>query len=404
MQRLNKITVLDFSKLLPGPWCTMLLADLGCRVIKVELPHWPDMLRKTAPLKDGQGFVYRLVNRNKQSLCLDFRKPKGMKALLKMIAKADVVVEGFRPGMMEKFGLGPKTLLKKFPKLVYTSITGFGAAGENSQRAGHDTNFLAESGLLGAGDSNGAFSFPAAQLADLAGAHYAAVGTLGALLERRLGGAGRHVQVAMSEAAFSWAVLPIGHQLATGEPYDRTEAHWWSGRSPFYRLYRTSDGRYLCVAAIERPFAEALLRELKLSEWIAKLPFDTEEEERELLGTMERIINGKRLAHWEKRFKGKDVCVTPVRSLPEALERYGRSPAPGIPPMVARAQVRSPIRLSSGDWKYQKRPPLLGADNSAILKSFGFSAQASAQLKKAGLIQSFPKARKTANQRPPARN
>ena len=137
MKGLKSVVVLDFSKLLPGPYCTQTLADLGCRVIRVELPHWPDAARELPPKIEGHGFCYWMVNRNKESLCLDFRKPEGMRALEKLLAKADVVVEGFRPGLMDKLGLGAKTLTRKHPRLVYCSITGWGE-GPWAKKAGHD--------------------------------------------------------------------------------------------------------------------------------------------------------------------------------------------------------------------------------------------------------------------------
>ncbi len=387
MRGLNKITVLDFSKLLPGPLCTMLLADMGCRVVKVELPYWPDPLRNIGAKIDGHGFMYWMSNRNKESLCLDFRKPAGHAALMKLIAKADVVVEGFRPGMMRKLGLGHKTLRRKFPRLVYCSLTGYGQTGPMSRRAGHDINFLAESGFMGAGDSNGAYSFPATQVADLCGSHTAANAILAALLDRSLSGKGRYIDVSMTEAAFSWLVLPLGYRAASGKPYRKDGPFWWTGKSAFYRLYRTKDRRWLCVAAVERPFAEALLRELGRKDLIAKLVTMDVTVQGSFIRTLERIFKTKTLRQWESRLSKKDVCVTPVRTLEEALGIFQRPPSDGVEPLVRGKELRSPIRFSPEDYRRKSAPPRLGKHSVSVLRSYGLAQKEIRKLEASGLLK-----------------
>ena len=184
MGGMSDIVVLDFSKLLPGPFCSLVLADLGCRVIRVELPHWKDAARDIPPRIQGHGFCYWMANRNKESLCLDFRKPEGLSTLLKLVAKADVLLEGFRPGLMDRLGLGYRELSRKHKRLVYCSLTGYGQQGPLSAKAGHDLNFMAQAGSLGLGDSSGGVTFPPIQTSDLAGSLYAALGILAALRER----------------------------------------------------------------------------------------------------------------------------------------------------------------------------------------------------------------------------
>ncbi len=388
MKGLSKITVIDFSKLLPGPFATMALADLGCRVIRVELPHWPDVLRVFGEKIHGQGAFYWMANRNKESVCLDFRKPAGKKALLKLIAKADCVVEGFRPGTMAKMGLGPKELCRKFPRLIYCSLTGYGQEGPMARLAGHDINFLAESGLLGAGDSARGFSFPATQIADLCGAQTAAIGILAALLERAKGGKGRHVDVAMSEAVFAWMVLPVGQALATGRPYE-PHKHWWSGKHAFYRLYRTKDGRRLAVGALETNFAVDLLRQLGRDDLVELL--GAEEDGSALVhlsGELAKIFSSRTLHEWERFFHGKDVCVAPVRTVEEAMNHYSRVRRP----MLFRhgkgaPYMRSAVRFSQDDFALRKSPPRLGADNEKVLSSFGLGKAEIGRLKRAGLLK-----------------
>lgn len=388
MKRLKQITILDFSMYLPGPYCTMVLADLGCRVIRVEMPRWPDILRRIGPKIDGHGYSYWMANRNKESLSLDFRKPSGRKAVLRLIAEADVLVEGFRPGLMTRLGLGPKALLRRFPGLVYCSLTGYGRSGPLSGRAGHDLNFQAESGMLGAGDSNGKVTFPSVQAADLSASLTAASAVLAAVLERRAGGKGRHIDISMTEALFPWLLLSVGHSFATGKPF-KPRRQWWTGATALYRLYRTKDGRHLAVAALERPFAEALLRELKRPDLLPALDDPSPAGQKKLAGTLARIFRRRTLAAWEKLFGGKDVCVSPVRTVPEAVSRAEKSSLIIRTPRKSRKGlrlIRSPIRLSRGDFRLRRTPPELGEDNVPVLRSFGFKKSEIADLHRRGLL------------------
>ncbi|PCI38848.1 MAG: CoA transferase [Elusimicrobia bacterium] len=331
---LSDYTILDFSKLLPGPFCTKLLAEMGMRVIRVELPHWPDRMRTVSPDIDGHGFAFWMVNRGKESICLNYRKPAGKKALLKMIEKVDVVVEGFRPGTMAKMGLDAKTLLKLNPKLVYLSLSGYGQTGPKARKAAHDVNFLAESGFLGARDSNNLVSFPSTQVGDLAGATTAAARVLGALLD----GGGVHLDVAMDRVMRDWMVLPCGWELAAGTPY-KPGTEWFSGSGPFYRLYKTKGGRYLAVGALEPQFHLNLLSELGRDDLVGK-PRKTVER------ALERLFASKTLAYWSKKLADKDVCVSPVKTLAEAFK----------------------------DWKPNGRAPRIGQHNKSAMKSLGLSA------------------------------
>ncbi len=328
---LSSYTILDFSKLLPGPFCTKLLADMGMRVIRVELPHWPDALRTFGPEIEGHGYAFWMVNRGKESISLNYRKPDGKKALLKMIEKVDVVVEGFRPGTMAKMGLDHKSLLKINPKLVYLSLSGYGQTGPKARKAAHDVNFLAESGFLGAGDSNNRVSFPSTQVADLAGATTAAMRVLEALLS----GGGVHVDVAMDAVIRDWMVLPSAWSLATGKPFE-PGAQWFSGSGPFYRLYKTQDGRFLAVGALEAQFHLNLLRELDREDL-------ADQDSSKIESELESLFASRPLVFWTDKLANKDVCVSPVKTVEEAFK----------------------------DWKPTGTPPKMGEHTESVLKSFG---------------------------------
>jgi crotonobetainyl-CoA:carnitine CoA-transferase CaiB-like acyl-CoA transferase len=336
---LSGFTVLDFSKLLPGPFCTQVLSDLGMRVIRVELPHWADGLREVEPKIEGAGYPFWMVNRGKESVSFDFRRPAGRAALEKMLAGADALVEGFRPGTMEKLGLGWEELRERYPKLVYLSLTGYARNGPNARKAAHDINFLAESGFLGAGDSNGAVSFPSSQIGDFAGAGRAATRLLAALLEREVAGRGAHVEVAMADVVEEWLAFPGGWTLATGRPFERGK-HWFSGADPFYRLYETKDGRHLAVGALEPQFHLGLLRELGREDLSERAPED-------VIRELEAVFRSRTLKEWTALLAEKDVCVSPVKTVEEAVA--GKRP-PG-------------------------RAPGLGEHNRSTLRSFGLSEE-----------------------------
>lgn len=322
----SKIRVVDFSRLLPGPYATQVLADMGCKVTRVELPYFADMTREFPPLIDGVGATYWMINQGKTRLLLDFRKPAGLKKARALIAKADVLIESFRPGVMEKSGLGYAELERLNPRLVYCSLAGY-PEGSWEKKAGHDLNFLAMSGLLGLGDSEGKISFPAAQFADLSGSMAAVAGILAGLLESRARGRGRHLKISLAATIHSWLTIPLASWAATGQD-TAPRSDWWNGAHPFYRLYPTMDGRHLAVAALEPVFFRSLLDALGLGH-LKDLADDALANAQPLAASLAETFASATMAEWEPRLAGKDLCVTPVLSLGESArfwerERLGR--------------------------------------------------------------------------------
>ncbi len=319
------LRVLDFSRMLPGPYATQVLSDMGFRVTKIELPHFPDPVRKWPPKIDGVGSLYWMLNQGKKLVVLDFRKPEGMRKLEELLKKSDVLVEGFRPGLMERVGLGFRRVSRINPRLVYCSISGYDAAGPRARQAGHDLNFQAVAGLLGVGDSEGRVSFCGAQIADLAGAMAAVSGVLAALLERRQTGRGRWVKISMAQALHSWLAVALGEMAATGqEPEPR--ARWWNGAHPFYRLYQTKDGGWMSVAALEKGFALTLLDMLGLSA-LKPLADDPMAHAEELGRALSKAFKAATAAQWDAAFARKDACVAPVCSLKQS-QRFLRGEVP----------------------------------------------------------------------------
>lgn len=315
----NRFRVLDFSKLLPGPYATQAMRDLGMAVTTVELPHFQDLGRTLPPLVDGVGFVNWMVNDGKRRLVLDFRKPHGMRRLRRLIERADVLVEGFRPGRMDRLGLGYEELSRLNPRLVYCSLIGYRPDGPMAEKAGHDINFMAASGFLGLADSDGRTAFPGSPVADLCGSVGAVIGVLAALLERETLGRGRRVIVPMAEALHSWLAIPLGYLEAEGR--DPVKAgQWWNGGHPFYRLYETRDGGFMAVGALEKGFSLALLDALGLGGLKESADDPTGENGRILAVALAGKFASATRDEWTERLKGKDVCVNPVLSLSEARD------------------------------------------------------------------------------------
>src|SRR6266496_1289140 len=262
---LSGIRVLDLTRLLPGPMATLHLADMGADVIKIEDTEAGDYSRAmghvrgagnpgAAPMSD----FFRLVNRNKRAIRLDLKNPKGCEVFLRLAKKADVVVEGFRPGVMAKLGLGYEALAAVNPRLVYCSITGYGQDGPYADRAGHDINYI---GYAGVGAQIGTADAPVVpnfQIADLLGGGLSPVmGILAALIDARSSGRGRHVDVAMTDAVFAHAVFPLLGFLENGRAPLRGSG-MLDGGLPCYNVYRTRDARWMAVGALERKFWETL--------------------------------------------------------------------------------------------------------------------------------------------------
>jgi len=250
---LEGVRVLDLTRLLPGPFATLVLADLGAEVDKVEDPHGGDYLRHMPPQLGDQNAAFLALNRGKRSMVLDLKRPDGREALLRMLPRYDVLIEQFRPGVLDRLGLSHAALRERFPRLVIAAITGYGQDGPLAHRAGHDLNYLARSGILGlTGPHDGAPQPPGFQLADVGGGMWAVIGVLAALRARDVSGQGSLVDVAMSESTLPFAMVQLGTLFGTGDAARGGEP-LTGGIAP-YGTYRTKDGRYVSLGALEPKF------------------------------------------------------------------------------------------------------------------------------------------------------
>jgi crotonobetainyl-CoA:carnitine CoA-transferase CaiB-like acyl-CoA transferase len=318
------VTVLDLSLLLPGPLATWHLRSLGAKVVKIEPPSGA-YARNVGPLEGTTSRFYQHLNFAKESLSLDLSQEVGKGIFFERLRQADVVIESFRPGVMERLGLGFERLRELNPRLCLVSISGYGRGGALARMAGHDINYLALSGWLHELiPDEGEPVLPGVQIADvLGGALTAALATISAVLYARSSGKGSHVDVSMTAALLANNVLPLVHAQAS-MPAPRPGKGLLNGGVPCYGLYRTGDGRYLAVGALEAKFWMRLCKALDRDEWSDRHWQSGQEAGGEdastLRGELARLFAAAPLAHWQQVFAEVDCCVTPVLRMDEVLQ------------------------------------------------------------------------------------
>ncbi|TXD39678.1 CoA transferase [Lujinxingia vulgaris] len=384
---LKGVKVLDLSRLLPGPFASLLLADMGADVLKIEDPRGGDYARYYPPLVDGVGAFYASVNRNKRSMTLDLKCAQGREVLERLLEDRDVLLESFRPGVMARLGLDPQGLRERFPGLVICSVSGFGQSGPARDRAGHDLNFVARAGLLDQNARAGeAPVVPGYQVADLAGgALYAALGICGALFARSRSGEGAWLDISMSEGALS-LMAPAIAMRAAGEAMAPGQG-MLSGGLPCYRVYETADGRYMAVAALEPKFWEALIGALKKPELSGRGMLSGEDGE-EVAAELASIFRSQPQSHWEQMLGEVDCCVEPVRELGELVDDAIYQARNVFFELQGVRQVRSPVRVvADGNDVAAHRPaPEHGEHTEEVLNALGYTSEAIDALRRQGAI------------------
>lgn len=316
-QFLTDLRVLDFSPLFPGPYATHLLADLGADVLRVESPARNDLLLHLPPIVDGQSAAHRSINRGKSALTIDLKDPGGRDQVLALLEDRDILVESFRPGVMARLGLDYASLRERFPALIYLSLTGYGQTGPLAQRAGHDINYLALSGLAsysGRADTGPVLS--GAQLADTAGAHHSALSILAAVNARQRTGKGCHLDVAIADCALATNAMFGANALANqsapqlgGEPLNGGH---------IYDYYRAADGAYLSVGGLEPKFVIAFFQAIGQEAWLMRAGSADGKEIAALKADIGDVIGAQPMSHWQSLFADIDACAEPVLDLIQA--------------------------------------------------------------------------------------
>lgn len=373
---LTSIRVLDLSRLLPGPYCSMLLADFGAEVIKIEEPGIGDYARENLPKLDKDSAFFHSLNRNKKSVCLNLKSAEGKENFLRLVKDADVVIESFRPGVMKRLGLDYETLREVNPGIIYCAITGYGQDGPYANFPGHDVNYTSYAGLLNLmGERNGKPQIPAAQIADIGGgALPAAVGILLALFGREKTGKGQMVDISMLDGVISWLPTLLPGFLATNEHPKRGELVL-SGKLACYEVYQTKDEKWLSVGALELKFWNEFCKAIGREDFISKLDAPMEVQDQMKI-EIQNIISRKSLDEWMGIFSEVDSCVAPVLSFDEMIE----NPQVKAREMIKNVnhselgsikQVGIPIKLSETPGEIRDLAPKLGEHTKEILEEIG---------------------------------
>lgn len=372
---LEGVRVLDLSRLLPGPFLTMVLADLGADVVKVEEPRTGDYMRDFPPRGNGMSGRYLSVNRNKRSVTVDLKNDRERERFLRMAARADVVVESFRPGVMERLGVGYEALRKRNDGIILCSISGYGQTGPYRDRAGHDINYLALAGVLAMSgpDPDGPPGMAGVQIADMAGgAMWGAIGILAALIERRRTGQGTHLDISMTEGALALLASEFG--ILGAEPAVPTRGTGLlNGGAARYGVYRTSDAKYLSVGALEPQFLARLLKGAGLAAGAAAGSANSagSVDDDTFRRRLARVVASKTRDEWARILAGYDCCCEPVLELDEVAahplhrerELFFEIAGGGS---AGTLQVRTPLGMPVG-----RRPaPALGEHNDEVFREY----------------------------------
>ncbi len=388
---LASLKILDFSTLLPGPFASLLLADMGAQVLRVESPSRMDLVRVLPPHVDGTSASHAYLNRNKRSIGLDLKQPQAVEVVKQLVREYDIVLEQFRPGVMDKLGVGYESLKAINPKLIYVSITGYGQTGPFRDRAGHDINYLALAGVASYTGRRDTGPLPlGVQLADIGGGSlHGVMGLLAAVIHRQQTGEGQQVDVSMTDCAFSLHGMAGAGYLAAGvEP--EMESLALNGGS-FYDYYRTRDGRWFSVGSLEpqfmQQFCAAIGRPELAARGLSPKPEDQQALKREITIEFEKHD----FSEWQERFAALDACVEPMLSLSEAVE-HPQLRERGVVTQVPNGkggeqrQMACPIRFSAGLPEPSHIGAPLGAHTAEVMAGLGYSAEQVDALKAAKVI------------------
>lgn len=370
---LEGVTVLDLTRLLPGGFASMILADFGANVIKIEPPGQGDYCRNTAPLYTYESAYFMNINRNKRSMVLNLKDEQGKAIFKEMVKRADVVFEGNRPGKMKELELDYETLAEINPRIIYCSLSGYGQTGPYRDKAGHDLNYIGYAGVLeGTGLAGGPPAIPLVQIADLVGGTNAVVAILLALQARQHTGRGQYLDIAMADGVIAWLGFASAYYMA-GKPTPPRGQGRLNGGYPCYAIYPTQDG-YITVGALEKKFWVGLCRKLEREDLIPR-QYDTGPEIREILTS---IFQTHPTAEWLELLSGEDQCVGPVNDMaalfsdPHTLARdmlvTFEHPREGTIRMPGSA-----LKLSDTPPEMRLRPPLMGEHTIEILSALGYS-------------------------------
>ena len=380
MRVLENIKVLDLSRLFPGPYCSMILADLGAEVLRIEDRRF-----------EGEGPGMPTVMRNKRHMTLNLKHPQGREIFFQLARGADVILEGFRPGVTERLGIDYVRMKKINRRLIYCSVTCYGQDGPYKDMVGHDVNYLSFGGVLGlTGEPGGKPVIPSIQVADLAaGGMYGAIGIMAALIVRQRTGKGQYIDISMLDGIIAMLPFPASLLWGSGKVPQKGDT-LLSGRFPCYNVYETRDGDYISLGALEPRFWSALCKKLGREDYIAH-QYDEGEKRLEIFLFLRQTFRGRTREEWMDELKELDVCFGKILHLDQAFED---------PQVVHRKMVTefhdekkgkmkllaSPIKLSETPPDIRRGPASFGEHTEEVLKELGFQKEEIERMKRDGIV------------------
>ena len=389
---LDGIRVLDLSRLLPGPYASHILASFGADIIKIEKPGEGDYLRDYPPQAQAINATFLTINRGKRSMALDLRKPAGKEIFRSLAGRSDVVLDGFRPGVMDKLGLGYEKLATINPRIIYAALTGYGQVGPNAQKAGHDLNYIALSGMLDLlGDGNGVPLMPGVQIADVAaGALPTVIGVLLALQHRAKSKRGQMVDISMFDSLLGLMPVQVANYTATKRRPQRGKERLF-GRYACYNIYPVRNGRFMAVAALEPKFWAALCTAIDRQDLIQDQYVEGHAQEI-LIAELTRIFQKKQVSEWMEIFGEFDACVTEVRDLPRSVQDDSVGQRGMITPIRGKdGEVYEQLgvfpRLSDAPGYIAGDAPRRGEHTRQILKSLKYPVKRIEELLSAKVVE-----------------
>lgn len=373
------VKVLDLSRLLPGPYCSMVLADHGAEVIGVEDRRFKD-----------DNLFFNTINRNKRHMSLNLKSSEGQEIFYKLAARSDVMLEGFRPGVVERLGVDYQTIKNINPAIIYCSISGYGQDGPYRDRVGHDVNYMATAGLLGLiGPDQGPPAIPGIQFADIAGGSMnGLVGILLALYARTMSGKGQYIDISMTDGLVGYLSLPHFFSQRSGRDPVRSN-DLLSHRYGCYNTYETADGRFIAIGAVENRFWVNLCRLLDVEQYI-----DHQYDDRcrgEIIETLRQCFSSKTVDEWNTILEDQDVCYSVVQDYREVLdstlfkERGVIVDSPGADGATVKG-LGIPVKLSETPGSIRSEPSGFGADTRGILGDLGYTEQQIDRFKEENII------------------
>ena len=365
---LEGVRVIDLSRMLPGPYCSMILADHGAEVIAIEDRKF-----------QGDGLFFNDLNRNKRHMALNLKTAEGLAIFFKLVDKADVVIEGFRPGVVKRLGVDYEAVRHANPAIIYCSISGYGQTGPLRDRVGHDINYISNAGILDLiGQKDGAPIIPGVQIADIAGGTMnAAVGILLALYAREKTGTGQYIDISMTDGVLGLLALPAFLSQARGRQQGASDG-LLSHRYACYNTYATADGRYISIGALETRFWQRLCEQLQRPHYIS-LHYD-EEKRQDIIDDFRLIFRTKSMAEWDAELAEMEICFAVVKNIddivadPHFREREMVHSYPGENGEMHHG-FGIPVKLSETPGTLRTQPGKFGEDTARIVAELGYSAE-----------------------------